>query len=143
MSNNFLRTLTFSNLNFLLLRFFTGAMMCYYHGWSKITAGTSRWERLGNAMTDFIGLDFLSIPLGFMASFSESIASLLIMVGLFTRPSAILLAITMFVALAKNISEKGIDGSELSLIYLLLSIIILMNGAGKFSLDRLLFNKRS
>jgi putative oxidoreductase len=143
MSNNYLRTLTLSNLNFLLLRFSTGSMMCYYHGWSKITAGSNRWERLGNVMTEFIGLDFLSIPLGFMASFSESIASLLIMVGLFTRPSAILLAITMFVAFAKNVSGKGIDGSELSLIYLLLSIIILINGAGRFSLDRLLFNKRS
>jgi putative oxidoreductase len=65
------------------------------------------------------------------------------MVGLFTRPSAFLLASTMLVAFAKNISTKGIDGSELSLIYLLLSIIILMNGAGRFSLDRLLFNKRS
>ena len=116
--------------------------MCYYHGWSKITAGISRWEKIGNVMTDFIGLDFLSIPLGFMASFSESIASLLIMVGLFTRPSAILLAITMFVASAKNITGKGIDGSELSLIYLLISIIILMNGAGKLSLDRLLFNNK-
>jgi putative oxidoreductase len=143
MSNNFLKTLTLSNLNFLLLRFSTGVMMCYYHGWSKITADISRWEKIGNVMTDFIGLDFLSIPLGFMASFSESIASLLIMVGLFTRPSAILLAITMFVASAKNITGKGIDGSELSLIYLLLSIIILMNGAGKLSLDRLLFNNKS
>ena len=143
MSNKFSRILTLSNLNFLLLRFSTGALMCYYHGWNKITSDRSRWERLGNAMTDFIGLDFLSIPLGFMASFSESIASLLIMVGLFTRPSALLLAITMFVASAKNISGKGIDGSELSIIYLLLSIIILMNGAGRFSLDRLLFNKRS
>jgi putative oxidoreductase len=142
MSDIFLKT-TLSKLNFFLLRFSTGAMMCYYHGWSKITSNTSRWEKLGNVMTDFIGLDFLSIPLGFMASFSESIASLLIMVGLFTRPSAFLLASTMLVAFAKNISTKGIDGSELSLIYLLLSIIILMNGAGRFSLDRLLFNKRS
>ena len=61
--------------------------MFYYHGFAKITAGTDRWERLGSRLSEFIGLDFLSIPLGFMASFSESIAALFIMVGIFIRPT--------------------------------------------------------
>lgn len=116
-------------------------MMCYYHGWSKITAGSELWKKVGSSISNFIGLDFLSIPLGFMASFSESIASLLIMVGLFTRPSAFLLAFTMLVASFKNLSAKGIDGSELSLIYFFLALIVFINGSDKFSLDSLILKK--
>ena len=115
--------------------------MCYYHGWSKIKAGSELWEKVGSSISNFIGLDFLSIPLGFMASFSESIASLFIMVGIFTRPSAFLLAFTMLVASFKNLSAKGIDGSELSLIYFFLALIVFINGSDKFSLDSLILKK--
>ena len=51
-------------------------------------AGTGRWYIFGRGLSDLLGLDFLSIPLGFMASFAESIAALLIIVGWYTRPSA-------------------------------------------------------
>ena len=107
--------------------------MFYYHGFAKITAGTDRWERLGSRLSEFIGLDFLSIPLGFMASFSESIAALFIMVGIFIRPSSFLLIFTMIVASLSNIVRKGIDGSELSVIYLFLFIIIFIRGRDRFS----------
>ena len=36
-------------------------MMIYNHGWSKITAGYEKWERLGTALTDFIGLEYLNV----------------------------------------------------------------------------------
>ena len=121
------------DLIFLFLRVFAGGMMFYYHGFAKITAGTDRWERLGSRLSEFIGLDFLSIPLGFMASFSESIAALFIMVGIFIRPSSFLLIFTMIVASLSNIVRKGIDGSELSVIYLFLFIIIFIRGKDRFS----------
>ena len=113
--------------------------MCYYHGWSKLLADTSRWERLGNSLTQWIGLDSLSVPLGFMAAFSESIGALLIAFRLLTRPAAFLLGITMLVATSKNLMKGGIDGSELSLIFLMLCIYILLKGPGRYSLDRKLF----
>ena len=69
------------NLGLLLARITTGGLMCYLHGWSKLMAGTERWERLGSGLSDLLGLDFLSIPLGFMASFSESIAALCLIIG--------------------------------------------------------------
>ena len=121
------------DLIFLFLRVFAGGMMFYYHGFAKITAGTDRWDRLGSRLSEFIGLDFLSIPLGFMASFSESIAALFIMFGVFIRPSSFLLIFTMLVASLSNIARKGIDGSELSVIYLFLFTIIFIRGNDKFS----------
>ena len=129
----------FPETSYLALRFCTGIIMCYYHGWSKLLADTSRWERLGNSLTHWIGLDSLSVPLGFMAAFSESIGALLIAFGLLTRPAAFLLGITMLVATSKNLMKGGIDGSELPLIFLMLCIYILLKGSGKYSLDRKLF----
>ena len=129
----------FPDTSYFALRFCTGIFMCYYHGWSKLLSDSSRWERLGNTLTQSIGLDVLSVPLGFMAAFSESIGALLIAFGLLTRPAAFLLGITMLVASTKKLSEAGIDGSELPLLYLILCIIILLVGSGKYSLDRKFF----
>ena len=66
-----------------------------------------------------------------MAAFSESIGAILIAVGLLTRPATILLMITMIVASTKKISEVGINCSELPLIFLILSFVILLKGPGK------------
>ena len=132
----------FPETSYLMLRFFTGVMMCYYHGWSKLMADSSRWERLGNALTYLIGLDSLKVTFGFLAAFSESIGSLLIAIGLFTRPATFLLGITMTVASSKKISEAGIDGAELPLIFLILCLVIILKGPGKLSLDRFLFKNR-
>ena len=117
----------FQETSFFILRFFTGLMMCYYHGWSKLLSDSSRWERLGNSLTQLIGFDSLKITFGFMAAFSESIGAILIAVGLLTRPATILLMITMIVASTKKISEVGINGSELPLIFLMLSFVIELN----------------
>ena len=57
----------------LFIRVTTGFLMFYLHGLGKITSGYERWEKLGRTITDLIGIDSLAIPLGFMASFSESI----------------------------------------------------------------------
>ena len=129
----------FPETSYLILRFTFGIMMCYYHGWSKLLSDTSRWERLGNTLTKWIGFDALKIPLGFMAAFSESICALFIAIGLLTRPAAFLLGITMLVASSKKLSEAGVDGSELPILFLILSLVILLRGPGKYSLDNTLF----
>ncbi len=121
-------------LALLIARVFTGGLMCYLHGWSKLMEGTERWERLGRGLSHSLGMDFLSIPLGFMASFSESIAAILIIVGWYTRPSAFLLAFTMLIAVSKKI-PAGLRDAELPMLFLCLSLIILFSGAGKYSLD--------
>ena len=131
----------FSSKSYLLLRLATGFFMCYFHGWSKLMGDSDRWHRLGATITQFIGSDTLSIPLGFMAAFAESIGSLFIVFGLLTRPMAFLLFFTMLVASSKKFLQVGIDGSELPLLYLFISFFILLNGPGKYSLDNLIKSK--
>jgi putative oxidoreductase len=132
---------TFPETSYFIIRFFTGILMCYYHGWKKLFAGGELWSKVGSTVSDWIGIESLSYPLGFMAAFSESVAALFLAVGLITRPSALLLSFTMLVATIKKSSESGIDSSELSLLFLLIGIVILMRGPGKYSLDRMLFKK--
>ena len=131
----------FSSKSYFLMRLATGFFMCYFHGWSKLMSDSDRWNRLGATITEFIGNDALSIPLGFMAAFAESIGSLFIVIGLLTRPMAFLLFFTMLVASSKKLLQAGIDGSELPLLYLCLSFFILLNGPGKYSLDNLIASK--
>ena len=131
----------FSSKSYLVLRLATGFFMCYSHGWSKLMSGSDRWYRLGVTITEFIGIDALSIPLGFMAAFAESIGSLFIVIGLTTRPMAFLLFFTMLVASSKKLLQAGIGGSELPMLYLVLSFFILFNGPGKYSLDNLITSK--
>ncbi len=137
----FISTKSNQDLSLLIARIFTGYLMFSLHGWGKITAGTDRWKGLGSGLSDLIGLDFLSIPLGFMASFAESIGALLIIIGLTTRPAAFLLAFTMFIAVSKKI-PGGVKAAELPALFLCLSIVIMLSGAGKYSVDYLLNRKK-
>ena len=129
----------YHSLGLLLLRIIGGLMMVYNHGWSKITADPEKWNRLGHALTDFIGLEFLSTFFGFMAAFSESVCALLIIIGLFTHPASILLFFTMFVASINHIMDNEMP--ELAIMYCLLSLVLIVSGPGNYSLDKKWFSK--
>ena len=123
----------------LLLRIIGGSIMVYNHGWGKITAGPEKWNRLGHALTDIIGFEFLSTFFGFMAAFSESVCALLIVIGLFTIPASILLSFTMFVAIMNHIIDNEMP--ELAIMYCLLSLVLIVSGPGNYSLDQKWFSK--
>ena len=122
----------------LFVRVTTGVLMFYLHGLGKITSGYERWEKLGSTITDLIGMDSLAIPLGFMASFSESIFAIFILLGFYTRTSTFFLGFTMMVAFNKHLFSEGFKSGEMALLYLILCIIIYFLGPGKFSVDRLI-----
>ena len=122
----------------LFVRITTGFLMLHLHGLRKITSGYERWEKLGRTITDLIQLDSLAIPLGFMASLSESVFAVFIMIGFYTRISTFFLAFTMIVAFSKHLFSDGLKSGEMALIYLILCIIIYLLGPGKFSIDRLI-----
>ncbi|RPG60616.1 MAG: DoxX family protein [Flavobacteriaceae bacterium TMED206] len=122
----------------LIARISTGTLMFYLHGLGKITSGYDRWERLGKTITDVIGVDSMAIPLGLMASISESILAIFILVGFYTRTSTFFLGFTMMVAFNKHLFSEGLKSGEMALLYLILCIIIFLLGPGKYSIDRLI-----
>ena len=135
----FISNYTKTDRGLLLLRIVFGSLMFYSHGLNKILAGPERWGRLGGALTDLIGLDFLRTFFGFMASFSESVCALLIAIGLFTRLSSFLLFFTMFIASAKHFADG--DLPEMALLYGVFCFFLILTGPGKYSLDKKYFFK--
>ena len=112
--------------------------MFYLHGLGKITSGQDKWEKLGSTVTDVIGIDSLAVPLGFMASLSESVFAVFIVLGFYTRTSTFFLGFTMVVAFSKHLFSDGLKSGEMALIYLILCIIIFLLGPGKYSVDKII-----
>lgn len=128
----------------LFLRLGTGGMLCIYHGWSKLLAA---WGYLfGGAEWGFVGfVASLGFPLaGFFAvcaALAESVAAVLLAVGLWTRYVAVVVAGNMVVAVYHHARSDG--KIELALFYLLAALVFAILPAGRFSLDALRGARRS
>jgi putative oxidoreductase len=122
------------DLGILILRIGIGIMFMA-HGWPKISGGTEKWTALGGSMESF-GIDFFPGFWGFMAAFAEFFGGLLLAVGLFFRPVALLLFITMLVATAKHLSSgDDFGGYSHALESGILFLSLIFIGPGKYSLD--------
>ena len=126
------------DVSLLILRLLPSYYMIANHGWKKIT-NPQKWERYGNFFTKYFGdfLDFANIPFGFMASFSESICAVMVLLGIFTQPASILIAFTMFVAAMHHITGTG--SPENALVFFSIYTTITLTGPGRYSLDFFIF----
>jgi putative oxidoreductase len=119
----------------LVLRVALGAIFFFAHGWPLLAGGIVKWRELGHAM-HFLHINFAPVFWGFMAAFSESIGVLLLILGLFFRPSCILLALTMLVASIMDLKTGGLAHASHALeLFVLFSALILI-GPGKYSVDK-------
>ncbi len=124
-----------ASLGLLILRVAAGVLMMT-HGWSKI----QNFEGMVQSGFDPIGMGAtLSVV---MLIGAEFIAALFIVLGLLTRLSAIPLIVAMSVAAFVAHASDPLQVKELSLIYLTIFATLLITGAGKYSLDSLLFRKK-
>lgn len=123
-----------------LLRIVCGVMLVFGHGYGKIFGE--------NAKPFFGGLDFFGINLGinmlWVAGFIEFYIGILIILGLFTRPAALLTATLMVMAYltAHRAWFPTLNGGELAVVYFLIFMAIFAYGPGPWSLDAKLFKKR-
>lgn len=88
-----------------------------------------------------IGLE-PGLPMAVMAGSAEFFGGLLLIVGLLVRPAALLLAITMLVAIVTAHLPNGLfmsnNGYEFGLALLVISLGLVFRGAGSLSADQLL-----
>ena len=123
------------NLAILLLRLAIGIFMLT-HGMGKL------FKLMGEepiTFADPIGLGATASLI--LAVFAEVFCSVLLMVGLATRLAAVPLIITMFVAGFLVHAGDAFRVKEMAFLYLIVYIAILLIGAGKWSIDALIFRR--
>ena len=129
------------DIGILLLRLTTGAGFVFVHGEGKMFGGPELWTKLGRAMSNY-GISFYPAFWGFMAGFTEFFGGILLILGLFTRPAAGLMAFTMLTAAIVHLSRLDPWNKVITPIEMLgIFLCLLFVGAGKYSLDKLVFKK--
>lgn len=124
------------DLSLLILRIAGGALM--------LTHGIGKMESLFGTdpiqFPDPIGLGATTSLA--LAVFAEVVCAALLILGLATRFAAIPLLITMLVAVFVVHIADPFANQELPLLYATIYVVILIAGAGKFSIDNMVFNKQ-
>lgn len=120
------------NIGVLILRIGLGLLM--------LTHGYPKFERLLAGETSFGNPIFLGEELSLILTvFAELVCSILLILGLLTRPAVFFLAFTMAVAAFIVHGSDGIAKQEKSLLYLSGYLCLWFTGPGKYALDDKLF----
>ena len=124
-----------SNFGILILRVFSGAFIMT-HGVPKITRIISGEMGFGDPIG--LGPD-LSLVL---TAFAEGICGFLVILGLGTRWATIPLIIAMAVAGFIHHAADPFGCKEKAFLFLVIFVVLLLTGGGKYSLDQRLFSRR-
>ena len=123
----------------LILRVFAGAMMIPY-GIGKIE-GFEQYSE--NFFEDPIGIGM--VPSLVLTIFAQVVCSSALVLGLFTRAAAIVLAFNMLVASRYHLFDDFDDFATLSLPLLFLGIyvVLILFGGGRYSVDHAIFGRKA
>ncbi len=124
-----------ADLALALLRAFVGLSLMLVHGSGKIPVSDGFIEHIGS----------LGFPMpamfAWVAAISEYIGALLLALGLFTRPAALMVAFTMFVAAVVNHGADPFAVAEKAYLYLSISLLFVVLGSGRFGVDSIIRRK--
>lgn len=124
-----------NSIGLLCLRAGLGGMMAYGHGWGKM----SQVLKGDMQFADPLGLGpAVSLML---AAGAEFICAILLIVGLLTRVAAVPLAATMAVALFIVHADDPWQRKEMAAVYLVPFLALVFTGAGRYSLDGLIWRR--
>lgn len=107
-----------------------------------------KWKDINSVAEWFasIGIPFPTLN-AYMAASTETVGVLLLTLGLFTRlisiPMIVIMIVAIFTVHISNGFAAGNNGFEIPLYYMIFLLIFLSHGAGKFSLDRLIFGEKN
>ena len=115
------------DLGILVLRIFSGLLMIFPHGWSKLMGFADNM----NTFPDPLGITSqLSLT---SAVFSEVICSLMIILGIKTRIFATPLFFTMMVAAFVVHANDPWAVKEKAIVFGVTYLVLIISGGGKFS----------
>ncbi|GAA4133733.1 hypothetical protein GCM10022216_06040 [Sphingobacterium kyonggiense] len=120
----------------LIIRLVLGATMLAFHGLPKLMGGVETWTKIGASMSN-LGINFMPTVFGFSAGLVESLGSVLLILGLWTRPAAIFLSLTMVVAAANHLAKgDGLSGASHAIEFLAVFVAFAIMGPGRLSVDK-------
>lgn len=122
------------DIGLLILRILIGIMMII-HGSLKYIGGSETMTKVGSAASH-IGIDIGHTFLGYTAASMEILGGIMIILGLFFTPGALILVLVLAVAAFMKISTGSSFSSfshplEMGIVFLSLILI----GPGKYSFD--------
>ena len=120
------------DLGLLLLRVFTAVALAVNHGFMKMPPSDGFIERVGE-----MGFP-APVFFAWMSGIAEVVGSLLLALGLMTRPVALLILINM--AVVSFLASAGDDFGqrEKPLLFLSVALLYTLLGAGRYSLDAMI-----
>jgi putative oxidoreductase len=124
-----------TDLGVLVLRLGVGLSLAFAHGLGKIPPSPGLID--GTAEMGFP----LPLLFAWAAALSEFVGGLLLVIGLATRPAAFFVACTMAVAFFVRHDANFGEGEKAFLI-LVAALALLLIGAGRYAIDRLLVRER-
>jgi putative oxidoreductase len=122
----------------LILRVWAGLLLFAEHGLVKITHFSQMSGHFPNPI--HIG----PLPSLLFATLSDGICSLLVAFGILTRYAALIVVINLATAftLVHHMALSGPHSGEIPLLFAGIFLVLVITGAGRFSLDAALFGKR-
>lgn len=125
-----------TDLAALALRLLFGGMFIF-HGWPKL----ANYDAMVGMFGDPIGIGTeLSVIL---VIFAEFFCGIFIVLGFLTRLSVIPVLITMIVAYFIAHAPDPFDKKMIPFIYIGLCVVVFILGSGRYSVDNLLFNRKT
>lgn len=120
-----------TGISLFILRVFAAGFLLFGHGWGKMVNVVTGNFQFGDPIG--IGPEISLI----LAAFAEGICSILIILGFYTRLSALILMINMSVAVFLYHMPAGdpFGRMELALLYLVIFTAIFLMGPGKIAID--------
>lgn len=125
-----------ANLGLLILRVYTGLVLASQHGIHKFPPSEKFVQ----------GINEIGFPIpelfAWAAGCAEFLGGILLAIGLFTRPAALFILITMLTAvLGRHVGDPFSD-KELALTYGLISLSFLLLGSGRYGVDTIFQNRK-
>jgi len=126
---------TLGSIGLLVTRVIVGGLLFYQHGWSKLIGFKAKVQ----GFPDPIGLGS-ELSLGLTVG-AEVVCAGLIVLGLFTRLAALPIVFLMVVAAFWIHGAQPLSEKELALLYLAPALLLVFNGAGRYSIDGMVHSK--